>query len=680
MDEKTITGAEEVTETPAEALNEEAVAENAVVDETSPAATESTESDESSDETESCETDETKENAKRRFPVLSVILAAVLLIISVGVVLAVALPQKFGFGDPSNNTPVPTLVPRDIIVPRGGSLEPTDFLSEPIDISEGTVEFVMSPDTSADGSVTLRLTDRKGNISEASAAYTVSDTIKDREFEFGITREFIESRLIVEYGLDLVELSSVDTSACGTYRVSGELDGVICVFAVKISDTTAPFAFVYSLDLLLGQTVDINDIVTDISDTSEVSMTYTPEIDLGKPGKQEISITLTDESGNFTEYTAFVNIYTLPSSIVIEAGTPYEEFSSNISMMLGIDNEFPRFPDDFDTLNLEVGTYEVELTGEYSEIPLEIIVEDTVAPEFTVRPISVYTGTELTASVFVTGYTDFSEVDFKFAYEPNFEAEGNYIVTIIGTDKAGNTAEKSTTLKISRDNAPPTIYGIKNITAYEGDTVSYRSGVYAMDEKDGKVTVKANASLVNTSKPGTYTVTYTAADAEGNTATATATVTINAITASAVNEKADEVLAVIVNDSMSDRQKARAIYDWCTVNIKYSTSTSHLMGYFDKAAYSGFTRHYGNCYTYYAVASALLTRAGITNVEIQRNNPKNPHYWNLVSIDGNWYHFDTCPQPAPHKLAVFLLTDAELKAFPLDYYYSFSAGVYPATP
>ena len=104
------------------------------------------------------------------------------------------------------------------------------------------------------------------------------------------------------------------------------------------------------------------------------------------------------------------------------------------------------------------------------------------------------------------------------------------------------------------------------------------------------------------------------------------------------------------------------------------------MGYFNKAAYSGFTRHYGNCYTYYAVASALLTRAGIENIEIHRNSTTNPQYWNLVKMDGAWYHFDTCPQPAGHKLEVFLLKDSQVRAFTLGYYYNFDLTKFPATP
>ena len=68
---------------------------------------------------------------------------------------------------------------------------------------------------------------------------------------------------------------------------------------------------------------------------------------------------------------------------------------------------------------------------------------------------------------------------------------------------------------------------------------------------------------------------------------------------------------------------------------------------------------------------------------IQRNNPNKPHYWNLVNIDGSWYHFDTCPQPYPNNDGCFLLTDAEVAAYSTNKqsgYYNFNKANYPATP
>jgi transglutaminase/protease-like cytokinesis protein 3 len=188
---------------------------------------------------------------------------------------------------------------------------------------------------------------------------------------------------------------------------------------------------------------------------------------------------------------------------------------------------------------------------------------------------------------------------------------------------------------------------------------------------------------VDITKVGKYSVIYTATDKAGNTATQSALVYVTGANEASLTLYADEILAVITTPGMTDTQKASAIYTWCVGHLRYSTSTSHLMGKYIEAAYSGFTKHIGNCYTYYAVASVLLSRAGIENIEIQRNNPHAPHYWNLVKIGGNWYHLDTCPKWKSHPIKAFLLTDWQVKQYSLyevEGYYSFDASLYPATP
>ncbi len=143
---------------------------------------------------------------------------------------------------------------------------------------------------------------------------------------------------------------------------------------------------------------------------------------------------------------------------------------------------------------------------------------------------------------------------------------------------------------------------------------------------------------------------------------------------------ADLVLEKIVESSMTPREKAKEIYDWASDRITYSNSTSYLMGDFYQSAFSGLTYRRGNCYTYFAVTSLLLTRAGVENIEIQRNDPAKPHYWNLVKIDGKWYHLDTCPHFAGHQKEVFLWTDsqvAEYSQYEVSGYYSFDPSLYP---
>ena len=105
--------------------------------------------------------------------------------------------------------------------------------------------------------------------------------------------------------------------------------------------------------------------------------------------------------------------------------------------------------------------------------------------------------------------------------------------------------------------------------------------------------------------------------------------------------------------------------------------------YWLRAAYTGFTTGRGDCYVYYAMSRMLLDCAGIDNMEICRDNPAKPHYWNLVNCGDGWYHFDTCPHYKQYPLDAFMLTDAQVAAYSQNSvkdYYSFDASLYPATP
>lgn len=109
-----------------------------------------------------------------------------------------------------------------------------------------------------------------------------------------------------------------------------------------------------------------------------------------------------------------------------------------------------------------------------------------------------------------------------------------------------------------------------------------------------------------------------------------------------VSDMADTILEGIVNDSMTDRQKAEAIYAWVRGSFTYSghAATRDWV----QEAYNGFRRRHGDCFTYYSVSAALLTRCGIPCIEVVRYTD-NGHYWNLIRLsDDKWYHFDTTPR------------------------------------
>lgn len=140
---------------------------------------------------------------------------------------------------------------------------------------------------------------------------------------------------------------------------------------------------------------------------------------------------------------------------------------------------------------------------------------------------------------------------------------------------------------------------------------------------------------------------------------------------------ADQILARIVNDSMTDRQKAVAIYNWVRGNLSYSVSGT--VGDWPQAAYEGLRKRRGNCYTYYATSLELISRVGIPSIEVIRSTD-NDHWWNLVYVDGAWYHFDTTPRRQGGNFC--LLTTAQLMAYSNvnGNSHIFDQSLYPPTP
>ncbi len=132
---------------------------------------------------------------------------------------------------------------------------------------------------------------------------------------------------------------------------------------------------------------------------------------------------------------------------------------------------------------------------------------------------------------------------------------------------------------------------------------------------------------------------------------------------------AEDIMADLWRDN--DIDTAYEIFNWVHSNISYQTLTSYES--FEEAAYSGFTRRSGDCYVYFACSKMLLDIAGIPNLMVERYPVEtNSHYWNLVQIDGLWYHCDATVF-RDHPGMYFLLTDDEID----DGHHSFDHSLYP---
>ncbi|MDA8641887.1 DUF5011 domain-containing protein, partial [Flavobacteriaceae bacterium] len=113
--------------------------------------------------------------------------------------------------------------------------------------------------------------------------------------------------------------------------------------------------------------------------------------------------------------------------------------------------------------------------------------------------------------------------DVTLISDPDYETKSSYSFTVTATDNAGNTSDPTpVTFSITDiDEIPPVI------TVLSGtDTVGIgKKWTDAGATADGGETITSSGT-VDTSKVGTYTITYTAKDDAGNEGTATRTVTV----------------------------------------------------------------------------------------------------------------------------------------------------------
>lgn len=586
-----------------------------------------------------------------------------------------------------SDTTAPSVTLRELRIMTGQKdVTPEDFVEAFEDEQNISYKFIDPPDFATySGTCAFEIlaTDESGNAVHINAYCDLDDSLSNFTFELGTPLDEITDSIskLLNITPDKIEGMS---NELGEHSIKAACTDKLTLMTISVVDSIAPTAEPKSTDIILGNRLigdEIANFVSNVVDESEVFYSYSEnEPNWDRAGEQSVAVLLTDAAGNSTEIGSKLYIHNMPSSITVEAGISTSELLELLTAECK-DNA-PTVIGSYDAAAQPLGAHELKLMGRYSEVSVEVTLIDTVAPQIKMKDFTTDRDMLPSPESFIAKCIDATKVTYEYESVPDVSSTGRVNVTIIAKDAANNTAVGNATLTIIEDLQPPVLYGVKNLYSYEGDTISYRSGVSAIDAVDGRVTVYVDSSKVRTSVAGTYPITYSATDSSGNTASQRAYVIVQQVTQSTLDEYADSILSELITQGMTEREKAKAIYDWCRKTLKYSTVTSHLMGNYYKAAYSGYRLHYGNCYTYYAVSRSLLTRAGITNQMIQRNDPAKPHYWNLVKIDGNWYHFDTCPQPYPNNDGCFLLTDSEVAAYSKKQtgYYSFAQNTYPKAP
>ncbi len=126
-------------------------------------------------------------------------------------------------------------------------------------------------------------------------------------------------------------------------------------------------------------------------------------------------------------------------------------------------------------------------------------------------------------------------------------------------------------------------------------------------------------------------------------------------TASVQYEKELAYIVSMIDPGMSEAEKALWVHDYLISVSEYDEDGT----YYD--AYSLFTQRKGVCQAYSLAYAAVMRELGINCVMISSSEMN--HAWNLVEIDGEWYHVDLVfDDPTPDRLGRvlhenFLLSD-----------------------
>ncbi len=128
----------------------------------------------------------------------------------------------------------------------------------------------------------------------------------------------------------------------------------------------------------------------------------------------------------------------------------------------------------------------------------------------------------------------------------------------------------------------------------------------------------------------------------------------------------------LIKPGMSDYKKVKKIHDFIVNHVTYTLVDE---GRKENTAYSALFSKESACYGYSMLAYIMLQHAGIeshivTGKAITDPDDKNPvgHAWNLVKVDGHWYHmdvtFDDPIGPSDDQKPFydyFLISDKEIK-------------------
>ena len=146
-----------------------------------------------------------------------------------------------------------------------------------------------------------------------------------------------------------------------------------------------------------------------------------------------------------------------------------------------------------------------------------------------------------------------------------------------------------------------------------------------------------------------------------------------------LNNVVDSTVNKYITNTMSFKDKIRVIHDFIIDNTDYDTLKSNNINdntYRSNTAYGVLLENKGICSGYSDAMAIFLNKLNIINYKISNDE----HIWNLVYLDGKWYHLDlTWDDPISDKNITrdnyFLITTENLE-YLNDKTHNFNKSIY----
>jgi Leucine-rich repeat (LRR) protein len=129
-----------------------------------------------------------------------------------------------------------------------------------------------------------------------------------------------------------------------------------------------------------------------------------------------------------------------------------------------------------------------------------------------------------------------------------------------------------------------------------------------------------------------------------------------------VERQVERILREILTPGMDEHRKTKAVHDYLVSNVAYD------LNYREHSAYAALVKGRAVCQGYALLLYKMLDEAGIGTCIISGQAGGENHAWNMVNLDGVWYHIDaTWNDPVPDvpnriRYDYYNLTDEQMSA------------------